>query len=179
MRVRTDVDAREGMSAYHKAVLALISLVLAGSIGLRAWSAVAPRTGHSAPPGALSTGQSFREDGADAATEGPAAPETGWKAALPAVTESSFFALIGFALGYTTRKLFKIGLILLALCFLGLQVLVHVGAVEVDWSAAIAKLNELGLDLREQEGTIKEILLDRVPAVGGIVTGCLLGLRRG
>ena len=89
------------------------------------------------------------------------------------------FALIGFALGYTTRKLFKIGLVLLALGFVALQALVHFGAVEVDWSAAVAKLNELVLNVREQGGSIRELLSDRVPAVGGMATGYFLGLRRG
>ena len=166
------------MSAYHKAVLALIALVLMGSIGLRVWSAVDSPAGRSAPPGALSTGQSFTADGEDA-TSGGAAQETGWKATLPAVTEGSFFALIGFALGYTTRKLFKIGLVLLALGFVALQALVHFGAVEVNWSAAVAKLNELVLNVREQGGSIRELLSDRVPAVGGMATGYFLGLRRG
>jgi uncharacterized membrane protein (Fun14 family) len=167
------------MSAYHKAILALIALVLMGSIGLRAWAAVGSPTGRSAPPGALSTGQSFTADDGDATEEGKAAPQTGWKATLPAVTEGSFFALIGFGLGYTTRKLFKIGLVLLALGFVALQVLVHFGAVEVDWSAAVAKLNELVLNVREQGGSLRELLSDRVPAVGGIATGYFLGLRRG
>lgn len=166
------------MSAYHKVVLALIALVLTGSVALRAWAGAGSPAGPAAPPGALSTGHGLRADtqsGGAGASEDPA---PAWKAALPAVTEGSFFALIGFALGYTTRKLFKLGLILLALGFVALQVLVHLGAVQVDWSAAVAKLNELVLNVRGS-GTAGELLRARVPAAGGMATGYFLGLRRG
>jgi uncharacterized membrane protein (Fun14 family) len=162
------------MSAYHKVVLALIALVLTGSVALRAWSGGGSPARPSAPPGALSTG--LRADARSGAE--PTAAPAPWAAALPVVTEGSFFALIGFALGYTTRKLLKLGLILLAVGFVGLQVLVHVGAVEVDWSAAVAKLDQLVLNVRQRD-TIGQLLSDRVPAAGGIATGYLLGLRRG
>jgi uncharacterized membrane protein (Fun14 family) len=164
------------MSAYHKVVLALIALVLTGSVALRAWSGAGSPARPSAPPGALSTG--LRADAQSGAADPNAAPAAPWAAALPVVTEGSFFALIGFALGYTTRKLLKLGLILLAVGFVALQVLVHLGAVEVDWGTAIAKLNELVLNVRERD-TVGQLLSDRVPAAGGIATGYLLGLRRG
>lgn len=171
-------DEARGMSAYHKVALALIAVVLTGSVALRAWTGAGSPAGPSAPPGALSTGQGLRADTPSGGAGASEAPEPPWKAALPAVTEGSFFALIGFALGYTTRKLIKLGLILLAVGFVALQVLVHLGAVEVDWGAAVAKLNELVLNVGES-GTVGELLTDRVPAAGGLATGYFLGLRRG
>jgi uncharacterized membrane protein (Fun14 family) len=175
--------AGEGMGGYHKAVLALISLVLVGSLALRAWSHVEAPARTSESSGApLASGLTRDVPGGSVSSAGEAAsepaPEPGWQAALPGLTEGSFFALIGFALGYTTMKLFKVALVLGALAFVGTQALVHFGYLEVDWSAVVAKLNQLLLNAREN-GTARELLTDRIPAAGGMLTGYLLGLRRG
>jgi uncharacterized membrane protein (Fun14 family) len=175
--------AREGMSGYQRAVLASIALLLCGSLALRAWGYVEGSAQVPGSPGTpLASGLARDVPGGSISSAGETAseppPEPAWKAYLPAVTEGSFFALIGFALGYTTMKLFKVGLLLAALAFVGTQVLVHFGYLEVDWGSIVAKLEELLLNVREN-GTARELLTDRIPAAGGMVAGYLLGLRRG
>ena len=175
-----DADRTAGMSGYHKAVLALIVFLLLGSVGARAW--MARGAADSSTTGSSSSGLEHDllpglTGGETAATPADQEPDP-LEDALPAVTEGSFFALIGFALGYTTRKVFKLGLILLALGFVSIQLLVHLGVVEVDWNGMVDKLNQWVLNVRE-EGTVQELLTDRIPTASGLGAGWLLGLKRG
>ena len=67
---------------------------------------------------------------------------------------------------------------LLAVFFAGLQALSWSGVVTVDWGKAVDLANDLILNLKENE-TFTEVLKDRVPTVGALVAGYLLGFRRG
>jgi len=96
----------------------------------------------------------------------------------PYVTEGSFFGLIGFALGYASRKFVKLGLILLALFFVALQALVWTGTVSVDWQGIIGKLNELVFNLK-QDQSMTQFLTRRIPSGGGLLAGYLFGFQRG
>ena len=171
------------MSGYHKAVLAVICLVLFGSVGARAWyssQASDPAARSSAGASDLTDPQGFFPTGGSApgASAGEPAEPDPIQDALPAVTEGSFFALIGFALGYTTKKIFKVGLILVALIFVAIQLLVHFDVVDVDWNALVASLNDWVMNLRE-DGTVQQLLTDRIPSAGGLAGGYLLGFRKG
>jgi len=97
---------------------------------------------------------------------------------MPYVTEGSFFALIGFALGYLSRKVVKVGLILLALLFVAVQGLSYAGVVAVDWDRALQLVNDLVLNLKENQ-TFTEVIKDRLPSAGGLVAGYALGFRKG
>jgi uncharacterized membrane protein (Fun14 family) len=174
-RERSKEGSGGGMSGYHKAVLVLICLVLVGSIAARAWTA---GDGGGGGGGAPAGASSFMQGSSGGSRAAPDEPEGPVEKSLPAVTEASFFALIGFALGYTTKKLVKLGLLLVALAFVAVQVLVHFGALEVDWNALVEKLNRLVLNVRE-DGTVQELVTDRIPTAGGLGAGWLLGLRRG
>lgn len=98
--------------------------------------------------------------------------------ALPFVTEGSLFALIGFALGYTTRKVFKIGLIVLAVAFIAIQALTYAKVASVDWGGLVDWLNKAVLNLKEND-TVTQFVTRRIPSTGALVAGALLGFKRG
>lgn len=102
----------------------------------------------------------------------------GLETAMPVVSEASFFAMIGFALGYFARKVVKLGLILLAIFFIGIQALSYSGVVTVDWARAVELFNDVVLNLKENQ-TLGEILKDRIPTAGALVAGYWLGFRKG
>ncbi len=160
---------RPGLSGLQKGMLVLLVLALAASVGLRAFHA--KKSGAGLPSGA--TGLT-----ADGAEREPSEPPTPLERSLPWVTEGSFFGLIGFALGYATRKIFKLALILVALFFIGLQALVWTGTVSVDWSGMIGKLNALLFNLKENE-SMTAFLTRRIPTAGGLLAGYLVGFQRG
>ena len=96
---------------------------------------------------------------------------------MPYITEGSFFALIGFALGYLSRTILKVGLIVLGACFLLIQGLAWAEVIDVDWSRAIQLANDLVLNLREN-ASVTEMLKDKLPTTGALAAGYALGFRR-
>lgn len=167
---------RRGFSTRHRIALLLIVVVALGSMALRA------SVGEPAQPEARQQSLVTSLVAKDPTQSPPATqaePATSDAAkTLPYVTEGSFFALIGFALGYASRKAVKLLMILVALLFLGLQGLVFAGVAQVDWGMLVERVNTLVLNVRE--GTsLTEWLADRVPSAGGLVAGYLLGFRRG
>lgn len=162
--------APSGLNGVQIALLTLLLVGLFGSIGARAW--LRPEPG---PPSTGVPGNSLVDPGAAPAREEPRTPI---ERSLPYVTESSFFGLIGFALGYTTRKFVKLGLILVALFFVGLQALVWTGKVTVDWSGLVASLDEWIFNLRQDE-SMTAFLTRRIPSGGGMLLGYVIGFRRG
>jgi uncharacterized membrane protein (Fun14 family) len=169
-----------GLSGLQKGLLFLLLAALVLSAGGRyalaqGWIGSSGGSGSSTkglgPGGTSLTGGSLGKDAG--------APEGGLEAALPVVTEASFFGLIGFALGYLSRKVFKVALIGIALFFLGLQGLVHFEVIEpVDWPLAIQKVNDFILNLKEKQ-TFTQWITGRVPTAGALTAGYLLGLKRG
>lgn len=98
--------------------------------------------------------------------------------ALPFLTEGSFFALIGFALGYASRKILKILLFFVAVFFVGLQALQYADILSVDWSKMIGLFNKWILNIKENE-SFTQIITNRIPSGGGLIAGYWLGFRRG
>lgn len=98
---------------------------------------------------------------------------------LPYFTEASFFGLIGFALGYTSRKVVKLGLILLALLFAAIQGLQMAGVIQnVDWGRAIELVNDWILNIKEDQ-SVTDWLTDKVPSAGALFAGYLIGFKQG
>ena len=98
---------------------------------------------------------------------------------LPYFTEASFFGLIGFALGYTSRKVVKLGLILMALVFAAIQGLHMAGVIEnVDWGKAIELVNHWILNIKEDQ-SVTEWLTDKVPSAGALLAGYFIGFKQG
>jgi len=97
---------------------------------------------------------------------------------LPVLTEASFFALIGFGLGYAAKKVAKLLLIFLALGFLLVQGLGYADVVSVDWSKLVELLNTWILNIK-QDQTITDWLTHSLPTGGALIGGVLLGLRKG
>lgn len=160
--------SRPALSSLQIGLLVLLVVALLGSVGLRAHE----RRKAGQPGGAA--GVRTLVDGTPSAT---GEPESALERSLPYVTEGSFFGLIGFALGYASRKFVKVVLVVVALFFLGLQALVWTGTVSVDWSGIVGKLNALVFNLRANE-SMAAFLGRRVPAVGGMLAGYLIGFQR-
>ena len=172
-------------------VFILISVVLVGSVGARILFAKSDGTlestvagseesgsrsnlaGNSLVAGDPSGGGSERS-GSESRTE----PESVARETLPIVSEASFFGLIGFALGYTSRKLVKIGFVVIALAFVGLQALSFSGVVTIDWQRLIDIVNAFVLNINQND-SVGQILKDRIPSAGALVGGYFLGFRKG
>lgn len=164
------VEASAGLTVLQKVVLALFSTVLVGSVALRALGGTAAPAGDGTPAAA----QGLVAGGGEPQAAEPDALER----LLPYLTEAGLFGLIGFALGYTSRKLFKLALILIALAFVAVQGMVHLGWFQVDWGGLLEQLNIWLFNLKES-ATVSEFLTDRVPSAGALLVGWLVGFKRG
>lgn len=154
------------LTGFQRLFLGATIVVLAGSVALRVHQGSQPMVDD------LATGSAFLADA-------PPDPDaTGLGRYLPHLTEASFFALIGFALGYATRKVFKLALLLVAVAFIAVQLLVATGHVTVDWLGVRSALNQLIFNLKEND-TLASFLTNRIPSAGALAIGCFLGFRRG
>ena len=179
-------EPRAPMSRWNKIVLGTIVSVLLLSMGARALliadepdPAKTATTSSALAPSGLVPGM----PGAQAPGEGDTQPvveaePSAFEIALPYLSEGSFFALIGFALGYASKKIVKLMLIFLAIFFVAIQALSYGGVVTVDWSRAVQLLNDLILNLNENE-TIGQVLKDKIPTAGALGAGYWLGFRKG
>ena len=169
-----------GMSVLQKIAVAALAVLLVGSVAARAAFLTSQPTTTS---GSGSSAALEPSNYLASSTQTPpaAAPEQqpgALEHALPYVTEASFFGLIGFALGYATRKLFKLALLLLALAFIAIQTLTHFNLMHVEWGPVVSWINARVLNLKES-GTVTEFLTKRVPSIGTLLVGWWLGFRRG
>ncbi len=158
--------------SFKTIALVVLGLTCVGSIGARYALADPDPEPDTSSPGALASGL-VGDLGLDAAKE-PGAVEQ----ALPYVSEGSFFALIGFALGYLSRKLVKIGLIVLAVVFLAVQGLSFGGVISVDWDKLLALANDLVLNVKSNQ-SLSEMVKHKLPSAGGLALGYVLGFRKG
>jgi uncharacterized membrane protein (Fun14 family) len=162
---------RDGMPAFQKVVLVLVVLALAGSVAARML------VGEPSTPAANPIPEGARGFVAQSAGSTGAEP-AGWTALLPAITEASLFGLIGFALGYTSRKALKLVLVLIAVAFVVLQVLVARGDVAVDWGGAVRGVQAWVLNLKP-DVPLFEFLRTRIPTALAFAACWLVGFRRG
>lgn len=159
------------MPVFQKAVLFLIVVVLVASVAARML------LHDPAVPAPNAMPEGARSFAATASAEHP--EEVAWSArVLPIVTEASLFGLIGFALGYSTRKVFKLILILIALAFVAVQVLVARGTIQVDWGGVASSVQGWVLNLHP-DVPILEFLKTRIPTAIAFASCWLLGFRRG
>jgi uncharacterized membrane protein (Fun14 family) len=167
---KVESKPKPGLSGVQKLVLIGLVLVLVGSAVSRAARDIDQPAVEPAPAGA--TG--LVEDGG----LGAAAEPEGLERFLPYLTEASFFGLIGFALGYASRKLVKAALIVIALAFVGLQVLVWTDTVTIDWGGLVGKVNGWLMNLRQNE-PVTAFLTKRVPSAATLLVAYLIGFKRG
>jgi len=160
-----------GMSPIRKLVLAAIVLIFVGSILLR--FSMGSGSSQGGPAGSSGLVPSGLAPGAS--QEGASARVAEF---LPYFTEGSFCALIGFALGFTSKKVVKVGLVLLGLFAAAVFGLSAAGVVQVDWSKATELMNGLILNLREAAGWA-DSAIQHLPSAGGFLGGYLFGYRRG
>ncbi len=156
-------------------MIALTVIVLVTVAAVAARMALASEQPDAAPaslPGITSLSASA------SAVESPAPEPGAVEQALPYVTEGGFFAIVGFALGYASRKLVKLMLIVLAVFFVGVQGLASLDVLVVDWDHAVTLANDFVLNIKQDQSWL-EVLKDRLPTTGGLAAGYALGFRRG
>ncbi|MBL8860876.1 MAG: hypothetical protein JNK02_02600 [Planctomycetes bacterium] len=168
---RAPAPAAQGMPPFQKVVLVLVALTLVVSVAARML------VGEPSRPAPNPMPEGARSFAAQTTEHAPVEAE-GWQALLPAVTEASLFGLIGFALGYTSRKALKLLLILIAVAFLAVQVLVARGDLTVDWGGAVRAIQAWILNL-QADVPIMEFLRTRIPTAIAFVACWLVGFRRG
>jgi uncharacterized membrane protein (Fun14 family) len=165
-------------------IFAGLLVVLVGSIAVRAAthsdsSANAALTGSSVGSGAHSFAGGTTGSSPTTVDPSSTAPAETKDSLLPYLTEGSFFGIIGFALGFTSRKIVKLMLILIALVFAAVQGLAFAGVVSsVDWGKGLKLANDLVFNLNEHESWI-EFLKAKIPSAGAFMGGFLLGFRKG
>ena len=131
-----------------------------------------------APAGATSDLATGFVSGERTAESAPVEEPGALESMLPYVTEASFFALMGFAVGYATRKVVKVLLLFLALFFVIVQLLSYNDMASVEWGGVIETLNGWIFNLKEDQ-TLTQVLTDRVPSSGSFLLGVVLGFKRG
>ncbi len=167
--------AQPGLTRVQRAVLIVLAVLLVGSAIARG-VLLAKRAPSSAVTDTTLTPANYLASTRTTAKEPPSSGVI--EDALPYVTEGSLFALIGFALGYTTRKIFKIGLILLVVAFVAIQALTYAKVASVDWGGLVDWLNRAVLNLKEND-TVTQFVTRRIPSTGALVAGAALGFKRG
>lgn len=167
-----------GGSALTRWLVGLVAAVFVVSVSARAMLGVdggQSPSPSSPPPG----GAAFAPTIGAPPTESTQPESSGsLEALLPVLTEASFFALIGFGLGYAAKKVAKLLLIVLALGFLLVQGLGYADVVTVDWSKLVDLLNTWILNIKEDE-TITDWLTHSLPTGGALIGGVLLGFKKG
>lgn len=167
-----------GMSPFQKIALWSLVILLVASVATRAAFLSSRPASSASSSGALEPSSylaSTRDSSAAAAHDEQAGA---LEKALPYVTEGSLFGLIGFALGYATRKVFKVGLLLIALAFIAIQTLTYFDVIDVDWGPVVAWINKALLNLKGNE-SFTQFLTKRVPSVGALLAGYVFGFQRG
>ncbi len=175
MAASPKAPAQAGLTRVQRAVLIVLSVLLVGSAIARGVMLAQRAPSRSATDTTLAP-SNYLASTRSAAQE----PQSSGviEDALPYVTEGSLFALIGFALGYTTRKIFKIGLLLLAVAFIAIQALTYAKVASVDWGGLVDWLNRAVLNLKEND-TVTQFVTRRIPSTGALVAGAALGFKRG
>jgi len=179
-------EQRKGLGGFQKISLGAICVLFVVSILSRVvmGGSGAAATSQSSTSGAIPAGAQGFVSGdtplfpslseSEAVEEEPETLES----MLPVLTEASFFAMIGFALGYASRKVVKVGMIVLAGFFVLLQLMTYAGVTTIDWGKLVEILNDWILNLKENQ-TITAVLTDRVPTAGSLIAGYFLGFRKG
>jgi uncharacterized membrane protein (Fun14 family) len=176
--------------AFIGLVVLLVASVAARAMYLSTHETQAPPGTHSAlqPDNYLATGVHSKEPTGDVkgAPKGAAkgdptgAPEpepSPLEMSLPYVTEGSLFGLIGFALGYATRKVFKFTLFAIALAFVTIQALTHFKVMTVEWGPVVTWINNSLFNLAHDE-TVTGFFTKRVPSIAAMGGCYFLGFKR-
>ena len=174
-------EERKPLHQLQKAGLGVILAIFFCSLTARAFVGSGSDSSTSTSTGSVSQGEALGlvAPGSNAETSALANPDPGsLESLLPYFSEGSFFGLIGFAVGYASRKVVKLILIFIAILFVALQLLVYGEIATIDWGRFVDVINGLILNLRENE-TLTEVLKNKIPTTGAFLGGLAIGFRRG
>jgi uncharacterized membrane protein (Fun14 family) len=169
-------SASRRLNGLQRGVVGVTSAVLLASVAARVWFHYRPGVTE-AVENVADAGEAYLRD-AGQATLPPPPDSSALETALPYLTEGSAAGLLGFAVGYATRKVVRVLLVLVGVLVVGLQLLSSQGIVDVDWGAALGLVNDAVLDV-SGDRTLGETLRDRLPPTGAFAGGLFVGFRRG
>jgi len=104
-----------------------------------------------------------------------AAPNT-LESLLPYLTEGSLFLLLGFGMGALTRMLIKAVLLVAVLLVAGMMFLEVKEFGALDWGPMLDWVRMSVLNLSKNE-SVADLLTTKVPSMGTLALGFLIGLR--
>jgi uncharacterized membrane protein (Fun14 family) len=101
-----------------------------------------------------------------------------WNAVKPGVSEFGFSGLLGWAVGFLFKKVFKILAIVLASFFVILQYLSFKGYIGgIDWQ--VIQFDFLEFFNENFFNGLWKMISHNLPFAGGFTTGLLIGLKKG
>ena len=191
MNEKTPNPATGGLSTFQQLAFIGLVVLLIASVAARAMYLSSHPT--QSPPGAnsalqpgnyLATGVHSTEPQKDPKADPKADPESApqpepspIEKSLPYVTEGSLFGLIGFALGYATRKVFRLALFAIALAFIAIQALSHFNVMTIEWGPVVNWINQSIFNLTHDE-TVIGFVTKRVPSLAAMGACYFLGFKR-
>lgn len=119
--------------------------------------------------------------GQGAMAQTPAGADTVSDLLIPLVAQIGLGGVVGFAVGFTVKKVSKLAALVLGSLFIMLQVLAYYGIVTIDWGPINhwwAQFVE-PTAMRGRWATVRTILFANIPAAGGAIPGFVMGLKMG
>jgi uncharacterized membrane protein (Fun14 family) len=116
-----------------------------------------------------------------ATAQTPAGMDTVSTIFIPLIAQIGMGAVLGFAVGFTVKKVSKLAALILGSLFIMLQVLAYYGIVIIDWGPIHHWWNQFvePKALQGRWSTIRTILFANIPASGGAIPGFIMGLKMG
>ena len=162
---------KPALTPYQRAFLGALLLLLLASVVMR----VLGHAGRAEPSGAPTPYANAVVQGTGEETvEEPEGPQR----FLPYLTGGSLFGLLGFALGWLSRKFLILVLISVALLALLVQALASTGLVDVDGQAVLSAPFRLLSNLSESEALGASSTV-RAVSLTALLVGWMFGFRRG
>lgn len=117
----------------------------------------------------------------EAGAQTPAGSDTISDIFIPLVAQIGLGGVVGFAVGFTVKKVSKLAALLLGCIFILLQVLAYYGIVTIDWGPINHWWGRF-VEPKALQGrweTVRTILFANIPASGGAIPGFIMGLKMG
>lgn len=99
------------------------------------------------------------------------------KGFLPYFSEGGMAMLLGIGLGFLAKGIFKILIIFGLLLIAGMEYLAYQGVLEVNWGAMAGLLHDTILNATPN-GDFTDLLKEKLPSMGALGAGLLLGLKK-
>jgi len=103
-----------------------------------------------------------------------------WNALAPWLGAGVGFGLVtGWAVGFLAKKVAKLAALLLALIFIGIQLLVANHLLVVNWHGVAAGFEQMTQHMSSQSAHWRSLLMMNFPYAGSFAVGFFMGFRKG